>query len=140
MRMPPIAPLVLVMKIFDKRNELCYNYLVNSLQHRTVKEARDALVDVFGLDRVVKKATPVEELAAHVNLDTAQYWEVCDLAERMWRLMVDDPYPPQCAECAEPLPTPAVPRLMGGTLRPGRPRQYCSDACRQAAYRARRSG
>ena len=110
---------------------------MNTLQHRTVKEARDALVEVFWLDRVVKKNTPIEELAAQVNLDAGQYLEVCELAERMWRLMVDDPYSPQCLECGEALPTPAVPRMAEGSLRPGRPRQYCSDACRQAAYRAR---
>ena len=46
---------------------------MNTLQHRTVKEARDALVEVFWLDRVVKKSTPIEELAAQVNLDAGQY-------------------------------------------------------------------
>jgi hypothetical protein len=36
--------------------------------------------------------------------------------------------PRTCAYC---------PCLVGGGRWPGRPRKYCSDACRQAAYRAR---
>ena len=34
---------------------------------------------------------------------------------------------PACARCGKPLMT-------GG---PGRPRRFCTDACKQAAYRAR---
>ncbi|MGV9504779.1 hypothetical protein [Streptomyces tendae] len=52
---------------------------------------------------------------------------------REWHL--EETFQPVCAACARPLPAPLV-----STLQPrsGRPRRYCSNACRQKAYRARR--
>ncbi|WP_328564874.1 hypothetical protein [Streptomyces coelicoflavus] len=52
---------------------------------------------------------------------------------REWRL--EETFQPLCTVCARPLPAPLV-----NTLQPrsGRPRLYCSNACRQKAYRARR--
>ncbi|MEU0853521.1 hypothetical protein ABZ387_37275 [Streptomyces flaveolus] len=50
-----------------------------------------------------------------------------------WQL--EEMFEPLCATCARPMPVPVV-----NTLQPrsGRPRRYCSNACRQKAYRARR--
>ncbi|MFG3552497.1 hypothetical protein [Streptomyces sp. NPDC047725] len=52
---------------------------------------------------------------------------------REWRL--EEMFEPLCAVCARPMPVPVVHTLQS---RPGRPRRYCSNACRQKAYRARR--
>jgi endogenous inhibitor of DNA gyrase (YacG/DUF329 family) len=41
--------------------------------------------------------------------------------------MVDDPNPPECVRCATALIKPDT----------GRPRRFCSDACRQDDYRER---
>ncbi|MFF8572727.1 hypothetical protein ACF07F_24975 [Streptomyces sp. NPDC015237] len=53
---------------------------------------------------------------------------------REWRL--EETFEPLCAACARPMPVPVIDPLQ---LRPGRPRRYCSNACRQKAYRARRT-
>ncbi len=46
-------------------------------------------------------------------------------------VMLDDPAPPNCIECDAVIAQPAT----------GRPRQYCSDSCRQrAAYYAKTAG
>ncbi|WP_143660601.1 hypothetical protein [Streptomyces sp. JHA26] len=52
---------------------------------------------------------------------------------REWHL--EEMFEPLCAACALPMPVPVI-----NTLRPrsGRPRRYCSNACRQKAYQARR--
>ena len=42
--------------------------------------------------------------------------------------------PLACAHCQRPAIAARISRSVGG-----RPRKYCSDACRQAAYRARRA-
>ncbi len=52
---------------------------------------------------------------------------------REWRLA--EMFEPRCAACGHPMPVPVVSSLHG---RSGRPRRYCSNACRQKAYRARR--
>ncbi|MFF8097928.1 hypothetical protein [Streptomyces sp. NPDC016675] len=52
---------------------------------------------------------------------------------REWRLA--ETFEPRCAACDHPLSAPVVSSLQS---RPGRPRRYCSNACRQKAYRARR--
>jgi endogenous inhibitor of DNA gyrase (YacG/DUF329 family) len=44
--------------------------------------------------------------------------------------MVDDPNPPECIRCGTALVQPDT----------GRPRRFCSDACRQAEYRERMAG
>jgi hypothetical protein len=52
---------------------------------------------------------------------------------REWRL--EETFEPLCGGCARPMPVPVVSAVVG---RSGRPRRYCSNACRQRAYRARR--
>ncbi|WP_121751216.1 hypothetical protein [Streptomyces sp. E2N166] len=52
---------------------------------------------------------------------------------RQWRLAAM--FEALCAACARPIPVRVVSILQP---RPGRPRRYCSNACRQKAYRARR--
>ncbi|MFE6157066.1 hypothetical protein [Streptomyces sp. NPDC057889] len=44
-------------------------------------------------------------------------------------------FEPICEQCETPLDIPWVAALQP---RPGRPRRYCSNACRQKAYRTRR--
>lgn len=126
-------------KTLANRNGTCYNKSMDSQQHRLIKEARDTLVDGFGLFRTVKKSTPPADIAADLGLDELQLRQLSQVAQTLWELMLDDPYPPACLECGQSLPTPAVPRLWGQSLSKGRPRQYCSDACRQAAYRDRKN-
>ncbi|WP_405933642.1 hypothetical protein [Streptomyces sp. NBC_00827] len=57
---------------------------------------------------------------------------------RQWRL--EELFAPRCEHCERPYSARAVPipALWGGIGPQGRPRRYCSDACRQKAYRERR--
>lgn len=52
---------------------------------------------------------------------------------REWRVAAM--FEPTCEQCIRPLDIPWVAALQP---RPGRPRRYCSNACRQKAYRMRR--
>lgn len=52
---------------------------------------------------------------------------------REWRVAAM--FEPICEQCKRPLDIPWVAALQP---RPGRPRRYCSNACRQKAYRTRR--
>ena len=85
-------------------------------------------------------ATPAE-IAAGLsgNLSTSQFQEICEITERLWSLMLDDPSPPDCQYCGETLAgqsSRASP--FEGPQTTGRPRRYC-DKCRQAAYRERQA-
>lgn len=96
---------------------------MNTNDVRAITSARNILVDHFqvGLHQLApgtsSHACTPEQLAA---IDKVT-WD-------LWNLVVDDPYPARCVECDVPLPpAPAT----------GRPRRYCSDRCRQAAWRDR---
>lgn len=81
---------------------------MDTAAHRIIKQARDILVDdLLGYHR-------------DLSLSAEQTEEACRLAEGLWRLMADDPAPPECQECATPLIQAAT----------GRPRRFCSDTCR----------
>ncbi len=61
------------------------------------------------------------------RLDVWQTAAVARMVEDLARLVAEDPAPPACLACASRLVQPAT----------GRPRAYCSDACRQQAARSR---
>lgn len=52
---------------------------------------------------------------------------------REWR--IEEMFEQVCGQCGDPMP---VPWSASERPRTGRPRQYCSNACRQKAYRRRR--
>jgi hypothetical protein len=56
----------------------------------------------------------------------------------MWRL--EELFAPQCEQCGVRYVPPerGVEREVIDAVGPGRPRRYCSNACRQKAYRQRR--
>lgn len=89
--------------------------------HRTIKQARDLLVDGLLVNSWGR------QVAIPHGMTEDQWNEIVAVAERLWLLMTQDPAPPECQECATPLIQPAT----------GRPRRYCSNACRQAGFRSR---
>jgi endogenous inhibitor of DNA gyrase (YacG/DUF329 family) len=96
---------------------------------RIIKRARDTLVDGLNLSAIVRADASLEDRAAAVGhgLSAEQFDVVARVTHELWALMVDDPAPPDCVNCATPITHPAI----------GRPRRFCSDACRQADYRDR---
>lgn len=115
---------------------------MDALAHRVLKAARDQIVDGLQLYATVPaSATPVE-IAAGLpgNLGTAQFQEICEITERLWSLMLDDPFPPECQHCGETLAGQSSrASLFEEPQTSGRPRRYCSDKCRQGAYRERQA-
>lgn len=97
--------------------------------HRTIKQARDLLVDGLGLATVVPVGTSDEEIARLIGhgFTASQLVDLTRAASILWSVMTQDPAPPECQTCATPLIQPAT----------GRPRRYCSAACRQADFRDR---
>jgi hypothetical protein len=92
---------------------------MDTTAHRILKNARDLLVDGLVIDGTAHGT-------AH-GLSRAQQQQLQIVTSTLWHLIDDDPTPPDCQTCATPLPED----------RGGRPRRYCSNACRQADYRAR---
>lgn len=62
-----------------------------------------------------------------MHLDGGYPDEIADWLEALAGVIRRAAEPPTCPQCATPLPPLGI----------GRPSIYCSDACRQAAYRAR---
>ena len=112
---------------------------MNSLAHRTIKAARDELVEGFQLFAVYPKGTSVNDMAdqAPGQLTVSQFQELCEITQRLRALMTDDPYPPECQVCGEPLPALSTAHFAGWGSPLGRPRKFCSNKCRQADYRER---
>lgn len=102
---------------------------MDSTAHRIVKQARDLLVDGLGLYAVVPAAATSAEIARALGhgLNADQADALGQIVGALWSLMDTDPAPPECQTCAEPLAQHTT----------GRPRRYCSSACRQADYRGR---
>lgn len=98
---------------------------MDTTAHRIIKQARDTLVDGLGLGWI-EAAGPTDAGRKH-GISASQLDALRTIERELWRLLNDDPAPPECQTCAEPLTQPAT----------GRPRRYCSDACRQADYRSR---
>jgi hypothetical protein len=71
-----------------------------------LKAARDQIVDGLQLWAIVPASATPAEIAAGVpgNLSTSQCQEICEIPERLWSLMLDDPSPPDCQYCGEALP------------------------------------
>jgi hypothetical protein len=100
---------------------------MDTTAHRIIKNARDTLVDGLRLGLNDLGHHPDwPDVWAH-GMTTEQAIRLDKIVWQLWDLMDNDPAPPECQECAEPLTQPAT----------GRPRRFCSDACRQrAAYHA----
>jgi len=90
---------------------------MDTTAHRLLIRLRSDLVDGF---------LPARAVDAR-GLDASQVHAVQQIADALWRLMNDDPAPPECQTCATGLVQPTT----------GRPRRYCSDACRSADARSR---
>jgi len=86
--------------------------------HRTLKTARDQLTELLTFTGQLQH-----------RLSEEQVDDLMAVTRQLWRLMNDDPSPPECQNCATGL-------TQGPT---GRPRRFCSDACRSADARARAS-
>jgi hypothetical protein len=90
---------------------------MDTTAHRIIKRARDGLVDGLGLGL---------HYWPERNLTKDQADALDRIAEELWVLLTNDPAPPECQNCATAL-------VQAPT---GRPRRYCSDACRQRDARA----
>ena len=97
---------------------------MDTTAHRIIKQARDTLVDGLRLGLNDLGHRPGEPFAH--GLDNAQANALDSIAWRLWDLMNNDPSPPECQNCATGITQ----------AKTGRPRRYCSDACRQADYRS----
>jgi hypothetical protein len=103
---------------------------MDTTAHRIIHQARSLLVDRLGGAGIVRRDATWEEIAESIGhgLSAEQAQALVEVTQTLLSLMLDDPAPPECQNCAEPLvQAPA-----------GRPRRFCSDACRQqAAHHAR---
>jgi hypothetical protein len=86
---------------------------MDTTAHRIVKQARDLLVDGLGLYSTIGSDPH--------GLNPDQRAAVVEASRILWDLLDKDPSPPECENCATAL-------VQAPT---GRPRRYCSDACRQ---------
>ncbi|MGH9070506.1 MAG: hypothetical protein ACRDX8_04920 [Acidimicrobiales bacterium] len=105
---------------------------MDATAYRIIKQARDALVDGLGLSAITRATATAEDRAASLghNLNVEQFEALARISEELYCLMMDDPSPPVCVQCGTTL-------LQTGI---GRPRRFCSDACKQADYRDRMGG
>jgi hypothetical protein len=97
--------------------------------HRIIKAARDTLVDGLDFVTIVSATATARERAESVGhgLNVEQFEVLAKIIHDLYALVVDDPNPPECVHCGTALIQPDT----------GRPRRFCSDACRQADYRDR---
>ncbi len=93
---------------------------MDTTAHRIIKQARDTLID--GLQDSTERSLTVDQAD-----------EIARIASALSDLMTSDPAPPECQNCCTPL---YVPREGRAIL--GRPRRFCSDACRQQESRRQR--
>jgi endogenous inhibitor of DNA gyrase (YacG/DUF329 family) len=102
---------------------------MDATAHRIIKAARDTLVEGLDFLTIVSATATAMERAEAVGhgLTIEQFMALVKITEDLYALMVDDPNPPECVHCATALIQPDT----------GRPRRFCSDACRQADYRER---
>jgi len=100
--------------------------------HRILKRARDGLVEGFRLGLMGIGPRTGEELAHEMTEEQESL--IDGIIWQLWDVMENDPYPPDCQECATLLPRGVLER--GAIM--GRPKRFCSDACRQRnAYYAK---
>jgi len=100
---------------------------MDTTAHRIIKQARDTLVDGLRLGLNDLAHRPGEPWTHGLSDDQAI--ELDRISWALWGVMNDDPSPPECQNCATGITQP----------RTGRPRRYCSDACRSADHRAKSS-
>jgi hypothetical protein len=102
---------------------------MDATAHRIIKAARDTLVDGLDFLTIVSATATAKERAHSVGhgLNVEQFELLAKITDDLYALMVDDPNPPECVHCDTTLIQPDT----------GRPRRFCSDACRQADYRER---
>lgn len=102
---------------------------MDTTAHRIIKQARDTLVDGLSFSTIVPATATAKERAESIGhgLNVEQFEVLVKITEDLYALMVDDPSPPECVHCGAALIQPDT----------GRPRRFCSDACRQADYRER---
>jgi hypothetical protein len=84
--------------------------------HRLLIRIRSDLVDGLLPGRAVDEH----------RLNDDQVVAIQKVANDLWRILNDDPQPPECQNCATALEHAPT----------GRPRRYCSDACRQQDARS----
>jgi hypothetical protein len=96
---------------------------MDTTAHRIIHQARSLLVDQLGGARIVARDASWHDIADAIGhgLNAEQAQALVEVTQQLFSLMVDDPAPPECQNCAEPLVQ----------ARTGRPRRFCSDACRQ---------
>jgi len=101
---------------------------MDTTAHRIIHQARSLLVDKLGGARIVRRDADWEEIAETMGhgLDAEQAQALVEVTQKLFHLMVTDPSPPECQNCATAL-------VQAPT---GRPRRYCSDACRQQDARS----
>ena len=102
---------------------------MDATAHRIIKAARDTLVDGLDFFTIVSATATAKERAESIGhgLNVEQFELLAKITDDLYALMVDDPNPPECIHCGTALIQ----------LDTGRPRRFCSDACRQADYRER---
>jgi hypothetical protein len=102
---------------------------MDSTAHRIIHQARSLLVDQLGGAGIVRRNASWLEIADSIGhgLDAEQAQALIEVTQKLFHLMVTDPSPPECQTCATAL-------VQAPT---GRPRRFCSDACRSADARAR---
>jgi len=102
---------------------------MDTAAHRIIHQARSLLVDKLGGAGIVRPGATWETIAESVGhgLTADQAQALIEIEAKLWQLMVTDPAPPECQNCATAL-------VQAPT---GRPRRYCSTACRSAHARAR---
>jgi hypothetical protein len=101
---------------------------MDTTAHRIIHQARSLLVDHLGGAGIVRRDATWQEIADSIGhgLDADQAQALIEVTQRLYHLMVTDPSPPECQNCATAL-------VQAPT---GRPRRYCSDACRQQDARS----
>jgi endogenous inhibitor of DNA gyrase (YacG/DUF329 family) len=102
---------------------------MDATAHRIIKAARDTLIDGLNFLTIVSATATANERAeaAGHGFNVEQFEFLAKITDDLYALMVDDPNPPECVHCG----TALIQREIG------RPRRFCSDACRQADYRDR---
>jgi len=128
---------------------------MDTTAHRIIHQARSLLVDELGGARIVRRDADWGEIAETMGhgVSAEQAQTLIEVTQTLFHLMVTDPYPPECQNCATALITgcahafdarncpdpggcPDARDALAKSPRTGRPRRYCSDACRQQDARS----
>lgn len=121
----------------DKHNTIRYNSPMTTVNGNVAtwvpKQARQAAYDWPDIDNEthtvrIWRGTPKQPHASLLLTFHQEPSEVADWLELLAQVIRRKVSNPTCERCRKPIEQ---------DLTTGRPRRYCSDACRQAAYRAR---